>query len=222
MALPGKVHAMIDRAAAEEHLRVIRSLMEKATVYRTISAEGALVGGALSLLTAIAGVWLADPRLAVPTEWCRFELPWAAVFVMTTAVNLFLLRRDGERSGEQFVSQRMFLAIRGMLPAMLGGGLCIFLHPLGGWASIASLWVLFYGISLLAASHFAPKSICWLGRAFFVAGAVLILLGTFWFESWAGTNQLAIAHRIMGGTFGLFHLIYAACTWPRTPAPVES
>jgi hypothetical protein len=29
-------------------------------------------------------------------------------------------------------------------------------------------------------------------------------------------RQIFLAHCIMGGTFGLYHLIYAACTWPRT------
>ena len=208
---------MIDRVAAEEHLRVIRSLMEKATIYRTISAEGALIGGSLSLLTAIAGVWLASPVVTVPHDWYRFELPWGAVFVLTSAINLFLLRRDAERRGEEFVSQRMLLAIRGMLPAMIGGGLCVFIAADGGWPSIVSLWVLFYGISLLAASHFAPKSICWLGRAFFVAGALLILGGA-WLDDWRGTNELAVAHWMMGATFGVLHLVYAACTWPRKAA----
>ena len=75
--------------------------------------------------------------------------------------------------------------------------------------------MLFYGISLLAASHFAPKSICWLGRAFFSAGSALILTGSWCFGWWQGDRQDATAHLIMALTFGLFHLIYAACTWPR-------
>ena len=218
----GKAWGMIDRVAAEEHLRVIRSLMEKATIYRTVSAEGALIGGALSLITAVGGAWLATAPITLPHHWCRFELPWAAVFVMTTAVNLFLLRRDAAQGGEEFVSQRMLLAVRGMLPAMLGGGLCLFLQPLGGWAAIASLWVLFYGISLLAASHFAPRSICWLGRAFFAVGGLLIVVGAVGFQSWQGINQTVAAHWIMGATFGLLHLVYAACTWPRKRAGAET
>ena len=43
---------MSDRAAAEENLRVIRNLMERATVYRAISAPSALVAGLLSTLAA--------------------------------------------------------------------------------------------------------------------------------------------------------------------------
>ena len=96
-----------------------------------------------------------------------------------------------------------------------GGGFAVFVACDGGWAATTSLWVLFYGISLLAASHFAPKSICWLGRAFFAAGCVLLAGGNIVFENWLGTIQMRVGHIIMGATFGLFHLIYAACTWPR-------
>ena len=209
---------MIDRIEAEEHLRIIRSLMEKATIYRAISAPGALVGGGLSVCAAVAGLELSKPGADVPHEWLRFAIPWALVFGLTTIVNLLLLRKDARRRNEEFVSQRMQLAIRGMVPALLGGGFATFLSCDGGWAATASLWVLCYGISLLAASHFAPKSICWLGRAFFVAGCALIAGGSIFFSNWLGTNQMWVGHVIMGSTFGLFHLIYAVCTWPRKSA----
>ena len=44
---------MNDRFRAEEDLRVIRTLMERATVYRAISAPTALVGGVLSISSAV-------------------------------------------------------------------------------------------------------------------------------------------------------------------------
>ena len=43
-----------DRSEAEEDLRVIRSLMERATVYRAISAPAALVASLLSIFAAAA------------------------------------------------------------------------------------------------------------------------------------------------------------------------
>ena len=45
---------MDPRPKAEEDLRVIRSLMERATVYRAISAPTALVAGLLSIFAAVA------------------------------------------------------------------------------------------------------------------------------------------------------------------------
>jgi len=48
-----------ERSKAEQDLRVIRSLMERATVYRAISAPAALVAGFLSVFAA-AAIYLND------------------------------------------------------------------------------------------------------------------------------------------------------------------
>lgn len=203
---------MSHQAEAEENLRVIRSLMEKATIYRAISAPGAMVAGLGALALAFCGVWLSDPaEIKGLFPYFRFVWPWLALFALTSGVNLALLAREAERRGEPFVSPGMRLALRAMLPALVGGGVSTL--PFSArpeW--LATFWVLFYGISLLAASHFAPKSICWLGRTFFVAGVFLLI----WLSlTRAGLSFEPVAHSIMGATFGLFHLIYAACTWPR-------
>jgi hypothetical protein len=216
IALRRKVQRMSKPSDAEEHLRVIRSLMERANIYRAISAPAALLGGLCSVLVASAGLWLSHPWLELPNEGWRFALPWSLVLLITTVVNFWLLRRGALRRGEIFVSPGLRLALRAMLPALLGGALCGVITGAGNWALTASLWVLFYGISLLAASHFAPKSICWLGRAFFVAGSGLLLFGSLGAAWWPGHRQLLAAHAIMGTTFGLFHLVYAAATWPRS------
>ncbi len=202
------------RNEAEENLRVIRSLMEKATVYRAISAPGALVAGLGAVAVAAGGHLLSHPWFNVPSPAFRFVLPWLALLIVTAAVNLVLLAREAARRGEPFVSPGMRLALRAMLPALVGGGvIALPFYELP--ALLATSWVLFYGISLLAASHFAPKSICWLGRAFFVAGCLLfisIVMGGLWGRI---VNYTLFAHEIMGATFGLFHLVYAALTWPR-------
>ncbi len=205
---------MTEQAQAEEHLRVIRSLMEKATVYRAISAPGALVGGCCSLVMTALALGSGDRFFPASGDWSRFAIPWLAVLTCTAFANLYLLWRDAQRRGESFVSAGMRLALRAMLPALLAGALCTLFADYLGWPTVAALWVLLYGVSLLAASHFAPTSICWLGRAFFAAGVVLVLAAAV-SDWWLGSNQSAIAHATMGGTFGLFHLIYAACTWPK-------
>lgn len=198
------------QSEAEENLRVIRSLMEKATVYRAISAPGAFIGGTASIALSAFMLFGHSGGGAV-----SFQAAWLGLLAFTAMANLWLLRRDAARRGDPFVSPGMRLALRAMLPALLGGGVCTFVEGDGGFVLTASLWVLFYGASLLAASHFAPRSICWLGRAFFTAGVGLILSAAFYFDWWRGANQTAIAHGIMGATFGAFHLAYAACTWPR-------
>ena len=54
---------MDERHRAEEHLRVIRTLMERATIYRAISASTALIGGLIALgLTST--IWASERHWA--------------------------------------------------------------------------------------------------------------------------------------------------------------
>jgi hypothetical protein len=67
---------------------------------------------------------------------------------------------------------------------------------------------------LLATQHFAPRSIALLGWAFLAAGLFSII--AFSYPHQADTlTLLRTGNLAMGATFGLFHLIYAFCTWPR-------
>jgi hypothetical protein len=198
---------------AEENLRVIRSLMEKATIYRAISAPGALIGGLVSIVLLAIALARSGGGGGLP-----FLPAWIGALGLTSLANFWLLRRDAARRGEDFVSPGMRLALRAMAPALLAGGVCTVTQADSGPTAIASLWVLLYGVSLLAASHFAPRSIRWLGRAFFLAGTALVAGSALVFDWWRGADQTTVAHIIMGGSFGAFHLIYAAFTWPRGAA----
>jgi hypothetical protein len=197
---------MTQQSSAEEHLRIIRSLMEKATVYRTISAPGALVSGGLAITLAALGMSGSLDGRTVP-----FVTSWLVLLCATSTVNVWLLWRDARRRGEQFVSPGMKLALRAMVPGLLAGGVATLIEGDDGPALTAALWVLCYGLSLLSASHFAPKSIQWLGRAFFVAGASLLIARGPMVDPVREVNQVELASLIMGLTFGVFHLIYGLC-----------
>lgn len=215
IALSRKVSCMQTSIEAEENLRVIRSLMEKATIYRALSAPGALVGGVLSVLAAVAGWWIAKSDPSAPPGMWLFLLPWMLTLVLTAVLNLILLIRESRAGGQFWISPRMRAALSAMQPAFLAGGFCLALTPEGGWVMISCLWVMLYGVSLLATGHFAPHSLRILGWAFFSVGAVLLVAFGGVLNAGGGAQQVLLAHGIMGATFGLFHLVYAACTWPR-------
>jgi hypothetical protein len=193
---------------AEENLRTIRSLMERATVYRTISAPTALFGGVIGV-----GISL------MPTAWFQlrtgwdFKIAWLAALVVTTAINIWLIRRDAIERGDVFVSPGMRLALRALIPPFLCGAVAgILLEP----AVLPTCWTIFYGLGLLATAPFAPRSIVALGIAFLTAGLVFSVLLVL------DQNLVPNPQYAMGATFGLFHLIYAACIWRLRPAASTS
>jgi len=210
---------------AEEHLRVIRSLMERATIYRAISAPSALVGGVLAIVTALGAMEIPGGLVGVPATRINFAGVWLVVLFFSAVANLYFLRRDGDRRDTAFVSPGMRLAIAALLPSFLASAVFTTLWGILGRGDVmlACLWLIFYGLGLLATAHFAPRSMCLLGWAFLVAGLALFIAVSNrsseffdYFVSWKTANT------IMAVTFGGFHLIYAACTWPRRARSAEA
>ena len=212
----------MNRTEAEEHLRVIRSLMEKATIYRAISAPTALVGGLLSTLAGIVLVW---PVRETAGEPAVFFCAWLAVLGITAAANALFLRRDARRRGDAFISPGMRMALTALAPSHVAAG---FATALAAWEaagvhatqlhlSLPAFWCVLHGFGLLATAHFAPRSIARLGWAFLIAGLGALGLFVVGFGSILpeGVSPARISNAVMALTFGLLHLLYAACTWPR-------
>jgi len=221
-ALPRKVRRM-NRIEAEENLRVIRSLMEKATIYRAISAPTALVGGLASVIAG--GIILVQRQMAFARGGAAFSerwflMGWGTVLLLTALANTWFLWRDARRRGERFVSSGMRHALLAMVPALgCGAGLSLFFTRYGSGFALPPTWMLCYALALLATRGFAPGSIQRLGWAFLVAGFVALFVMTrssVPLQDDAGWRSFpSVANLLMAATFGLFHLIYAAFTWPR-------
>ncbi len=212
---------------AEEHLRAIRLLMERATIYRAISAPTALVGGMLSVgLAAAMLVWQAGDG-ARNVDARVFYEAWLLVLFLTLAANTLFIWRGAHGRGEPLVSAGFRLAVRSVVPAFFAGiAMSGVLTITTGIALLPTLmWVIFYGLGLLATMSFAPRSIVVLGWAFLFTGLGAFVY--FMFQSVEPDFDLPTPTRfypatIMGATFGLYHLVYAACTWPRRAVELDA
>jgi hypothetical protein len=199
-------------ADAEEHLRVIRSLMERSTTYRTLSAQGALVGGGLALGAGLWMAWRASHGQAC--DKCELTV-WMVVLAITTLANFTFLWRDDRRSGEPFFSARARWALRALAPSFILAGLVTLPLMVVSLYFMGLAWSAAYALGLLAASHFAPRSILLLGRAFFVATVLGMIPPLIAPSAGANVPGNTYFELYMAATFGLFHLLYAAFTWPR-------
>ncbi|HXX41429.1 MAG TPA: hypothetical protein VEI58_04100 [Chthoniobacterales bacterium] len=201
---------------AEENLQVIRSLMERATVYRAISAPTALVAGLISILAALL-VYLNDEtnlisgRRVGPRE---FATIWLAVLVLSLVANMFFVWREAKRSRRPFISSGMKLALQTiapnlLLPAAFSGWYFSTGYVGGQELELVVVWIAFYGLALLSTALFAPRSLALLGWAFLLSALAIPVFVN-------GLEELStnLPNSAMGVTFGIYHLIYAICTWP--------
>ncbi|HEX4083515.1 MAG TPA: hypothetical protein VHY22_01290 [Chthoniobacteraceae bacterium] len=226
---------MNEQERAEEHLRTIRRLMERGTIYRAISAPTALVGGVLSILAFLI---YTPPRIeegnffpfpAPEHRLNRFIVIWVFVLLLTAAANTLFIVLGARQRGERVLSASMKTALAAIAPAfILGGALAALFAPgmfePGVNFDIAVMWVSLYGVGLLATSQFAPRSLTILGLAFLTSGITAIVAIISLFSKAATADAIGdgrYASLLMLLTFGLYHLIYAACVWPRKRAEPE-
>jgi hypothetical protein len=224
---------MNEQERAEEHLKTIRRMMERATIYRAISAPTALVGGLLSLMAS--GYYLKwfhhfGPGDFLSSDQNNFLRLWMLVLILTAAANTVFIVGGSRKRGEPVLSASMKAAFIALAPAFITGGAFTLYFAGMGWIPLVDFylaigWSVFYGLGLLATSHFAPRSLTLLGYAFLVSGLAAFLAYRFsngFTDVITGepdTKPTGIL--FMALTFGLYHLIYAVCAWPRKGAAPE-
>ncbi|MBX7157790.1 MAG: hypothetical protein K1X66_05340 [Verrucomicrobiae bacterium] len=192
---------MTTHAQAEENLKIIRSLMERGTLYRTISVPSAFMIGSFSLL----GGFIQMRKLIFNWEndyLLSFLLLWIIVFVLIGVFNFYwlVIRNRGEIAHYPRIKK----AITCMLPSGLAGLLFTWSSfQSGALLSMISVWMIFYGLGLLSTMVFAPRSILFLGWSFLLSGFVTFILKQ--------TLEPFSSSLIMI-TFGFYHLIYAFFT----------
>jgi hypothetical protein len=194
---------MTTRDEAVEQLRMIRSMMERATIFRALSGETALMGGA----AALAAAWLSEGKMGWAWASC-----WLIGLGLVLFFNVFQILRASAAHGRVFWSCGLRTALRGALPSLIAGGFLGLLYirrgGLDGTSLAASIWILHYGIALLAIREFAPRSMIWLGWTFLVFG-LLCLAGAGGLSDFlTGQMRSVSASHLMAIAFGGFHLIY--------------
>ena len=196
---------------AAQNLQTIRTLMERAALYRRALAPIMIAVGCIGLAAAILGwkLGVAAPR--------TFILYWLVVAVVACAVAFFLVRRQAIQAGELIWSPPAKRVVHAAIPA-LAAGLAISLiviwvlphlptEPKNLAAVLGMLWlplgwIILYGCAMHAAGFFLPRGLRIFGWAFVSGGCLLLANGL------PHLDPAMYAHGIMGLFFGLLHQAY--------------
>ncbi len=189
---------------AAENLQVIRTLMERAALYRRALAPTTLLAGGLGTLGALTG------RQWAIGSGVQFCLHWFLVAALAVTGCLLLMRRQALQAGEPFWSPPTRRVVVALLPALVFGltlGLGMILSPAGedDVLRVVFVWIGLYGGALHAAGFFMPRGIRLFGWLL-IGGSSAGLLGVVWLRP--EEAGLELANAIMGVAFGLVHLAY--------------
>src|SRR5665213_1189240 len=187
---------------AAENLQTIRTLMERAAVYRRALAPIMTAVGAIGIVAALIGC-----RLEMHTSRA-FVAYWMGASVVALAAAFLLVRRQAMHDAEPFWSLPTRRVAQALAPSFFAGLMLgtPFLHfdpNLDGVCVLIPAWMILYGCALHSAGFFISRGIKLFGWGFVVCGcgvgfAVLSRGFQFSFDpNWA-----------MGVFFGVGH---AAC-----------
>jgi len=221
---------------AEENLQVIRTLMERAGLYRRALAPVMLAVGSIGLGAGMLGAWI-----NVSCVW-GFGQYWVTIALISIGVAALLVRRQALKAQEPFWTMPARKVCVALAPPFFLGGILGLLdvHRCYFGSMLVEFWLVLYGSGLCAAGMFLSRGVRLLGWVFILTGLVVAgaqhewgLLGVSfpgernsnWF--WANTKFIGWhlqlePNLVMATTFGAFHLvagIYLYFTEKREPTP---
>lgn len=195
---------------AAQNLQTIRTLMERASLYRRALAPIMIAVGCIGLTAAVVG-WKLE--IAAPRA---FILYWLAVAATACAVAFVLVRRQAIRAGEPVWSPPARRVLHAAAPSLTAGGLLSLALLVAtadgsagargdvvvGKAWLAPTWIVFYGCAMHAAGFFMPRGMRMFGWVLICGGCILFAVRS------SEATDAKYAHGIMGLFFGAVHQAY--------------
>jgi hypothetical protein len=190
---------------ASENLQVIRTLMERAALYRRALAPMLLVVGCIGS-AAFLVTWFVSKFDANVT----FAALWLGTALISLTATYLLVRRQALREDEEFWSPPTRRVSQALLPGFVAGAMAGVVVALGGkqfpsvcWL-LATVWLLSYGCALHAAGFFMQRGFKLFGIMLVIAGSAVLCAAAFV----PSLQSPRVAHAVMGFFFGALHLAY--------------
>jgi len=200
---------------AEENLQVIRTLMERAALYRRRLAPMMFVAAALGTLGGFGADLLKINTVRL------FAGYWGVIAGVILLVSGYIVRGQALRSREPFWTPPTWRIFSAFVPVFVVGGALGLVHmidagkPLAGPGHLLVIaWCFLYGLGLHSAGFFVAKGVRRLGYLFIIAGLFLTFLAA---QHAPGLMRID-PNLLMGGVFGGLHLlsgVYLFYTEPR-------
>ena len=185
----------------------IRSMMERASKFLSLSGLAGVGAGTVALIGAGAAEWYLLSRTGNVTMsglnaardgdmQSFFVIDAIAVLIAAIGLSIFFSTRMARRKGLPLWNNTAKYVVAGlMIPLAAGGAFCVILLYHDLFSLIAGATLIFYGLALLNTSKFTVKELRYLGLTEMILGLLAALLVDYAVFIWA-----------LG--FGVLHIMY--------------
>ena len=186
--VPAPVHV------ARGELFEIRRMLARAGTFDGYRATPVAASGALALAAGLFQRWSAPSAYG-------FVALWVATAAVSFGLNFFVIARAYGTSPRQWERSLAFAALLDLMPAMVGGTLLtVALVARDSVELLPGIWMIVYGIGVMASRRHIPRPCGWIGLAYVVAGAATLLLLP---------GPVALRADVMAGAFGVGQFLLA-------------
>ncbi len=192
---------------AEENIQVIRTLMERAALYRRAMAPMMFLAGGFALAGAVGA------EVGGLENLRTFILFWGVIALAVLIGSGLIVRKQAVKKDEPFWTVPARRVFRSFLPVILVGGVIGAAKVFDGLESpqelsgighsFAASWALLYGLGLHSAGAFVAKGIKRLGWCFIICGVLMSVDAT----ALGGLLLKMSPNILMGIVFGGLHLV---------------
>jgi hypothetical protein len=164
-------------------LRTIRNALEANARLSSLSGGALMASGLLAFLAAglTAQAGLAEPAARAglaPGELWSMALLWGATLTAAVALNLWGMLRRARADGLALAARMGRRVLFAMLPALgMGGALTLVLALRGQLDLVFGVWMLCYGVALMAAGAYSLSAVRWLGLLCLLGGVAGVMPG---------------------------------------------
>lgn len=189
-------------------LHSIRNLMERSAKFISLSGMSGILAGIYAIVGAAIGYYMVYGNSRgldyrdhyVNDEQVVFNLFFIAfsVLVLSISTGVLLTLRKAKKRGEKVWNpSSKNLLVNMMIPLITGGILIIIFLSRQYYGIIAPACLIFYGLALVAGSHYTFSDVKWLGIYEIILGLLAACLPGYGIVFWT-----------IG--FGLLHIIYGS------------
>ena len=173
---------------ASENLRYIRETMERAGSFTAVPGWGGVVMGASAIVAAVLA-----SRMQTPEAWFAV---WMGEAAFAFVVGCWSMIRKA-KTARVFLKGPGRIFALGLCPAMFAAiALTAVLYSHGNFSLLPGLWLLLYGVAIVAAGTNSVRIVPVMGVCFMAVGVLALVLGS----EWADVS--------MGVGFGILQILF--------------